>query len=277
MLYVASWVTDEVLRYDAASGAFVDVFVTAGAGGLDFPHTIAFGPDGNFYVTSAENGEVLRYDGTSGLFMDVFVSSESYAGHKTGFFFGPDNTLYVSSGAAILRYNANTGSFLDAFVAPVQAENGGLSYAEKAQFGPDGNLYVTCWQSDSILRYNGTTGEFIDRFGGNFSVNAAYGITLGPDGRVYIANWFGSSVRRYDATSGNSSTHSSRITVVVCLPLRSLPSARMATSTWLVSHRTGSSLLMAKRVTSSGILCRPVAAGSMSPSEWCLGPTTICT
>ena len=62
--------------------------------------------------------------------------------------------------------------------------------------------------SDSILRYDGTTGEFLDRFGGDFGVNAAYGITFGPDGRVYVANWFGSSVRRYDAATGRSSTRS---------------------------------------------------------------------
>ena len=95
-----------------------------------------------------------------------------------------------------------TGSFLDTFVAPVQAENGGLSYAEIARFGPDGNLYVTCWHSDSILRYDGTTGEYIDRFGGETNVNAAYGIAFGPDGNIYVANWFGSSVRRYDASTG---------------------------------------------------------------------------
>ncbi len=65
-LYVANEGSDEVLRYAASDGAFIDVFVAAGAGGLDAPAGMVFGPDGSLYVASVNNNAVLRYDGGSG-------------------------------------------------------------------------------------------------------------------------------------------------------------------------------------------------------------------
>ncbi len=41
-----------MLRYDGSTGAFLDVFVPAGSGGLDGPLNATFGPDGNLYVGS---------------------------------------------------------------------------------------------------------------------------------------------------------------------------------------------------------------------------------
>ncbi len=49
-----------VLRFDAVTGAFVDVFVPNGRGGLDRPWRLAFGPDGRIYVTSAGTQDVRR-------------------------------------------------------------------------------------------------------------------------------------------------------------------------------------------------------------------------
>jgi len=54
-LYVASEITDEILRYDGTTGAFIDTFVSAGSGGLDKPDDSLFGPDGNLYVASEMN------------------------------------------------------------------------------------------------------------------------------------------------------------------------------------------------------------------------------
>src|SRR5262249_49614351 len=48
-LYVASQNSDEVLRYDAATGNFLDVAIPSTAG-LDGPWSLDFGPDGNLYV-----------------------------------------------------------------------------------------------------------------------------------------------------------------------------------------------------------------------------------
>lgn len=61
-LYVANEGSDEVLRFDGTSGAFVDVFVAAGAGGLAAPAGMVFGPDGALHVASVETNTVLRFD-----------------------------------------------------------------------------------------------------------------------------------------------------------------------------------------------------------------------
>ena len=78
-LYVVSASTDEILRYDGKTGAFLNEFVTAGSGGLDNPGDIVFGPDGHLYVSSLAaspflgQGGVKRYDGTTGAFLDTPV------------------------------------------------------------------------------------------------------------------------------------------------------------------------------------------------------------
>ena len=74
-MYVASEYTNEVLQYDATTGAFVDVFVTAGSGGISGPYGLAFGPDGNLYVSGRNSNDVVRYDGTTGAPAGTFVAA----------------------------------------------------------------------------------------------------------------------------------------------------------------------------------------------------------
>jgi hypothetical protein len=84
-LLVGSFVTDNDLRYDGATGAFLGVFATGG--GLDIPFDLTFGPDGNLYVSSLLSDEVLRYDGSNGSFIDVFASGDGLD-EPTGLAFG---------------------------------------------------------------------------------------------------------------------------------------------------------------------------------------------
>lgn len=67
-LLISSEDSDQVLRYDGTTGAFLGVF-TSGSG-LDEPRGLAFGPDGNLYVNSSYTHSVLRFDGTTGAFID---------------------------------------------------------------------------------------------------------------------------------------------------------------------------------------------------------------
>ena len=119
LLYVGDGAeSDSVLRYDLATGEFVDVFVASGSGGLDNPHGMAFGPDGNFYVASGFDSRVLRYDGTTGAFLDEFIPAGSGGLDKPrSLIFHTDGLLYVGSGFSdeVLRYDAITGAFLIRF------------------------------------------------------------------------------------------------------------------------------------------------------------------
>ena len=75
-LFVSSSGNDSMLRY-SDGGAFLNIFVTAGSGGLNFPVGLVFGPDGNLYVVGNPFKQVLRYNGTTGAFIDAFVTTGS--------------------------------------------------------------------------------------------------------------------------------------------------------------------------------------------------------
>jgi sugar lactone lactonase YvrE len=129
--YVTSYQNNEVLRYVGLSGAnpgaFLDVFVPAGAAGrLSQPTGLAFGSDGKAYVTSRGTSAVLRFDGTASATDDVDSYTINLAANQT-------LALQVSSSCAVaptltlthsvlgpitLGPNLGTGSSL--FYQPVQ-------------------------------------------------------------------------------------------------------------------------------------------------------------
>ena len=203
-LYLSGWNSDNVLRYNATTGAFIDTFVTAGSGGLSSAAGLAFGPDGNLYVASRLTSEVLRFNGTTGAFIDAFVTAASGGLNEAeGLTFGPDGNLYVSDyqNNAVYKYHGTTGAFQAVFVT---SGSGGLGNAEDLAFGPDGNLYIADDTNSSVHRYNGTTGAYINDFvtSGSGGLTNATGVAFGPDGNLYVGSWGTDSVLRYSGTTG---------------------------------------------------------------------------
>jgi hypothetical protein len=175
-----------VLQYNATSGAFVGVFVTAGSGVLTAPGGMTFGPDGNLYVTSGPNS-VLRYSGTTGAFLGVFVAAGSGGlSAPSNIAFDPSGAcLYVASSGSnqVLKYNGQTGAFVG-----VEAR-GGLSSPRDVKFGPDGLLYVLSNGNNRILRYT-EGGTYVDDYvpaGSGGMVNPQY-MTFGPNGDLYVSS-----------------------------------------------------------------------------------------
>jgi hypothetical protein len=194
-LFVTSRFTDEVLRYDATSGAFLGVF--ASGGGLDNPVGLTFGPDGHLYVVSAETDQVLRYDGASGAFLGVFAAGGGLdAPRQLGF--GPDGALYVASGAtnAVLRFDGTTGAFRDVF-----ASGGGINGPTSFTFGPGGDLFVGSVLNDRIKRFDGASGAFLGNFVST-RIDGPHDFAFGPDGFLYVSNAFDARILRFDGASG---------------------------------------------------------------------------
>lgn len=195
-LDVASRNSDQILRYDAATGAFVDIFNPPP---IRAPQDGVLGPDGKLYVSSPGTNEIFRFDPAGG-FLNVFVTKGAGGLTSPGSIaFGPDGNLYVASPGTgeILRYSGKTGAFYDVFVT---AGLGGLATPAGIVFDPAGNLLVGS-SNNVIYRY--------DRFGapapsaGNtaaiFSPAGTGGLS-GPAGMLFDA----ANNRLIVASSGNS-------------------------------------------------------------------------
>jgi DNA-binding beta-propeller fold protein YncE len=173
-LFVASFETDSVLRYNGATGRFDGTFVPTGVGGLDGPDAgTCFGPDGNLYVPSFWNDRVLRYDGASGAFLDEFIP------FRSGGLRGPrdlafhEGFVYVASSGTnrVLRYDL-AGNFIGAFVI--------IAVPYSLAFHPvDGNLYVVGLTLNAVRVYDGASGAFLRTIVANGSG--------GLDGATYLA------------------------------------------------------------------------------------------
>jgi DNA-binding beta-propeller fold protein YncE len=114
-LYVSSGASNQILRYDTTSNAFLGVF--ASGGGLDAPEGLAFGADGNLYVASLNSGNIKRFDGTTGAYIDDFTTGNLSV--PEGVVFGADGNLYVADNLLdqVQRFDGTTGAFIDTFVS----------------------------------------------------------------------------------------------------------------------------------------------------------------
>ncbi|WP_152629528.1 PEP-CTERM sorting domain-containing protein [Haliangium ochraceum] len=223
-LLVASSRDDQVLRFDQDSGAFIDVFIPAGSGGLDDPDTLVVRGD-YLYVaggTTLEDSGIYRYELASGSFVDVFASGGGLL-RPYGFAFGPDDRLYVSSFRSdqILRYDATTGAFIDVF-ASGDGEAGGVNGPNGMVFDAEGRLYLSTQGSvavDGEVSYPGLPSEVLrfDIGDGSSEVfaeqptpmdsSAGYvsllGLSFGPDCEggacdLFVSD-FANGIRRYDS------------------------------------------------------------------------------
>jgi flagellar hook assembly protein FlgD len=201
-VFVGGRGSNDVVRYDGNTGAFLGTFVTPASGGLDWPHDLVFGPDGNLYVASALTSSILRYNGQTGAFLNVFVASGSGGlNFPHGITFGPDGNLYVGDTVTntVLRYNGTTGAFMGAFVpagvSPLKATTGLV-------FGPDGDLYVSSFNTNSVLRFDGNTGAYLGVFASGGGLSGPQGLIFGPDGNLYISSFNTDEIIRYNGQTG---------------------------------------------------------------------------
>ena len=193
-LLITSSTTNSVQRFDAATGAFINTFVSSGSGGLSGPRGATYGPDGNLYVASATTGNVLRYNGQTGAFLNVFVASGSGGlSNPNDLTFGPDGNLYVTSPTTgtVLRYDGVSGAFLNAF-----ASGGTPTLTTPLFLTFDNNALLVSGGTDSVWRFDAASGAFLSTF---VSDNPT-GIAIGLDGNIYVSAQGSNSVLRYSPT-----------------------------------------------------------------------------
>jgi hypothetical protein len=148
----------DILRFDPATGHFVDRFITSSGGGacncvneLNRPEGLVFGPDGNIYIASfradaTDNDKILILQGPAGAHPGAYVGriDLDVAGQDREFaealLFGPEGRLFVPitgrlgpDAGAVRRYNVSTKEF-DVFVPP-SAQGGPLGAPWYLTFG----------------------------------------------------------------------------------------------------------------------------------------------
>ena len=197
--YVTSFAGMNVRRYSADTGAFIDEFISPGAGGLGRATHSFFGPDGNFYVSAFSIPAVLRYDGLTGDFIDQWIAPGNGLEDAELGEFGPDGHYYIANGEAnnVLRYHGETGAFIDEFVT---VGSGDLDNCHALDFRPDGQLFVTSFDGGTVLEYDGETGAFVSTFVA--SISQPHGLEFRPDGLLYVTAFGSDNVLRYDAQTG---------------------------------------------------------------------------
>lgn len=198
-LYVAS--LNDVKRYNARSGAFIDTFVSrisptsnSSSSTTCFPLTggssrIEFRPDGKIMYALDNVGNIKRYDAHTEAFIDVIVpaSTENRRGPPTDWTIGPDSNIYMGIGSqesfnstmhlisfsqAIGRFDGVTGKFLGNFTNIEKVSFRVVEHPfvdDSIAFGPDGKLYVVqkveiTFHTTGVLikRYDGHSGALID-------------------------------------------------------------------------------------------------------------------
>lgn len=196
MVYVSSLGSNEVLRYNSTTGAYIDTFVPAASGGLSQPHGILERCD-DILVAGFGNHQVLRYDRQTGAFLDVFIPSGGGLSQPTYLQYGPDGNLYLSSqGSDEIRRYTPDGAALGPFVT---AGSGGLDGPSGFAFGPDERLYVAGRYSASVIAYNGVTGAFdevVADSSDGLIAGSTFGLTFGDNGDLYFVS--GGTIYRYD-------------------------------------------------------------------------------
>merc|ERR1712159_65902 len=194
-MFVSDFKTSSVLRYNANTGAFFDVFVQPRSGGLDGPWGLAFGLDHNFYVASERTSSVLVYDGSTGAFLKKFCTVKGQPRSMVFHYWD----LYVASayGDKIYRYNGYTGSPRGVYI-----EGGGLDHPWGLIFDKFTNdTYVTSEYKDHIFRYKQPTWGLYGGYGvpstnGGIHVTGSYDPatqTTNPQG-MGISNGLGEEI-----------------------------------------------------------------------------------
>jgi sugar lactone lactonase YvrE len=198
-LYVSSANENNIIAYDATTGArtlFVQGAVTSN---LQSPQGLVWGPDGKLYVSSASTNNVLRFN-ADGSFDTTFATGNGL-NTPEGLTFDSSGNLYVSNyipnqNGNVLRWLSN-GTFDKIFAADAS-----LTIPWGLIFGADGELYVcnNDAQRPKVLRFT-ATGAFNGVYASQNLFSAA-SLAFDSDGRLYVTDRINNVVVRYLQNTG---------------------------------------------------------------------------
>jgi DNA-binding beta-propeller fold protein YncE len=214
-------ISGEVLRYDAATGAFLGALIPSTDEDAPFaPDDIVLG-GGDLFVANLQRkdntgppGRVNQY-ASDGTFLGA-AKMKNNEHHPRGAVFGPDGLLYVSTrdftnglGGTVLRISEDgkVEVFIDDKGGPGQ-----LNRPDGLVFGPDGYLYVTSFRAapgdtDAIRIYD-ADGQFVGKLDLHDGLTQprvfAQSLLFGPEGKLFVPINNTGEVRSYNTpTTGD--------------------------------------------------------------------------
>lgn len=207
-LFVNSFNTNQIMRYDGSTGEPLPVTGKTGAVfaegcELHGPEGLAFGTDGDLYVCSIQNDQVVVFYGPNApspgsCKNDSFLNPTAGIDEPTSIVFGGDGWVYATGqNSGLHRYDAVTGGSGSLFAShPNCGTPHGLA------LGVDRNWYVGCAGTDNVVRFD-AGGDYVDEYcGGNTAIlEEACGVAFGPAGLLYVVGCTSNTVVRCDGSS----------------------------------------------------------------------------
>ena len=95
----------------------------------------------------------------------------------------------------IHRFDGSTGDFIETF----DSSGGDLDRSYNTTVGPDGNFYVSGFDSNNIVRFDATgayLGEFIAP--GTSGLDGPEEVVFGPDGTLFVSSYESNQILRFD-------------------------------------------------------------------------------
>jgi hypothetical protein len=190
-LYISDGGTNQVVRYDGASGALLGAF-TSGAT-FNGPTGLVFG-EGSLYVSDYWNNRVLQFDGVTGAFKSVFYQGNGFFA-PTGLALS-QGVLYVGNWfGGVEMFDTATSDYLGGFAS-------GTGVVEQIDFGPDGDIYVADGGSNEVRRYDSATLADQGAFTSGIKMNGTNGFAFAQDGDLYVADYWNNRVLQFDGVTG---------------------------------------------------------------------------
>mmetsp|Transcript_72188 Transcript_72188/g.150818 ORF Transcript_72188/g.150818 Transcript_72188/m.150818 type:complete len:246 (-) Transcript_72188:17-754(-) len=189
-IYVASFATDQVFRYDSVTGEFVDIFINDDHNRIDCPEGLLLLPD-KMLVASFLNDRILSYS-LDGSFIEVLGQGWHLDGPQTMLLHPLTNSLFVTS------YHRDEVAVLDANTGKKSAFFGGnqLSRPVGLAAAPGDHVLVSSHKTNEVLRYNASSGEFVDIFAAGHGLWAPTGLAMTTDLVLFVGT-FMDGLRRY--------------------------------------------------------------------------------
>ncbi|HMP80543.1 MAG TPA: hypothetical protein PKD54_13900, partial [Pirellulaceae bacterium] len=193
---------NQILRFDASTGAFLGVLVSsnpAANGGLSGPIGMRLSNSGTLLVASQFTNEVLEYNRISGQFLGKWTSASQGANlaEPADLRYGPNGNMFIANfvGGSIDQFMAD-GTPLGSFTSGGPGIFGSSSFA----FGPNGNLYVGSFGSGDIQEFDGVSGSYLGQFVNG--LGGPSGLLFDTDNSLWVASLFTDEIYHFDS-AGN--------------------------------------------------------------------------